>query len=156
MNSFILGSKGFLKSMIYDREKREKVFEWTLSVRDAQRFKRKAALGVIERNGIEGSVWNPYVEDVVKPKPKWKVVQMSRYSFTSDKSSEWRPVKVNIKPGSDINYLVNKGEEKSNDVLYDSYGEALKVCKQKNLEIIEELERKMREMSKDLIVKQLY
>lgn len=150
MNNFILGSKGFLKSKKYDPVTRETVIEWTLLLREAQRFKTKGAKSVIERKGLDASVWNPYKEEPVKS--KWKVIQVTDSWDSSNKSSEWRPVKVSMKCDSDVNYLVTKGKS-DGIVYYDSHRDALRVSKEKNLAIIKDLEQKMREMAKELMFK---
>jgi hypothetical protein len=150
MNNFILGSKGFLKSVSFDKVKRETVIEWTVVLREAQRFNTKGAKSLIERNGLDASVWKPYKEEPVRG--KWKVIQVTDSWDDNNKSSEWRPVKVSMKCDSDVNYLVTKGKS-DGIVYYDSHREALRVSKEKNLAIIKDLELKMREMAKELMFK---
>jgi len=148
MNNFIVSGKGFLKSSSFNIESKLIELEWTQVLRDAQKFKTKAAVILIEKNGLEAFVWNPYKEEPVRG--KWEIVQRrEHYSFIHDenhKALEWRPERVVMEKKTDVNFLTSKGVERN--VYYDSYAEALEICQLKNLEIIKELQEKMEKMIK--------
>lgn len=147
MNNFIVGPNGFLKSIIFDVDKKEHVIEWTPLLREAQRFNSKSAHVLIKGKQIEAFVWNPYKEEHVRS--KWEVVQRrDYYSISSEKehkSLEWKPERVVMEKKTDVSFLTSNGAQ--HKVYYDSYKEALEVCQEKNLEIIKELQEKIEKMN---------
>lgn len=146
MNNFILSGKGFLKSTTFNVDKERVEIEWTQVLREAQRLNTKTAVSIIQKNNLEAFIWNPYKEEPVRG--KWEVTQRrDHYDFINDeqhKALEWKPARVVMEKKTDVNFLTSKGVQKK--VYYNSYGEALEVCQEKNLEIIEELQEKIKKM----------
>lgn len=144
MNNFIIGGKGFLKSISFNRDENQFVMEWTQFIREAQKFKTKSALDIINKYNIDAFVWNPYKEEPLKE--KWFVSQRRDY-FMGD-YDEWKPNRVVGEKKTDVQFLTSKGID--NKIYYDSYEDALEVCQIKNLEIINELQEKMNKMKSNI------
>ena len=150
MNNFIVSGNGFFKSITFNIDTKENDIEWTNLLREAKRFKTNLAISIIEKNNLVAFVWNPYKEEPIRG--KWEVSQRrDAYNFIHDenhKALEWKPERVVMEKKTDVNYLNSNGVDKK--TYYDSYEEALAVCQEKNLEIINELQEKMSKMNKDV------
>jgi len=146
MNNFVVSSNGFFKEIIFDYEKLEHIIVWTPTLREAKRFKKKGAERMIEKHNMSAFVWNPYKEEPIVG--KWKVVQRSS-KFNRPYGSvhtvfEWYPEKLVMESKTDVKYLSNS--DKPADTYYD-YNEAIEVCNVRNTEMLNELVRKMNNMS---------
>lgn len=144
MNSFILGNNGFLKEFIID-ENYKKIPIWTTTLRDAKRFNSSTARKIID-NGLEGFVWNPYVEEPVRD--KYRVNQRNNnYTFLDKyKALDWYVQKVKMEAHTDAKFL--NGDIK---IDYYDFDEAVKICKQKNLEILEEVKQNLEKLEQQNI-----
>ena len=143
MNNFIVSGKGFFKSITFNINTKQNDIEWTELLREAKTFKTKLAISIIEENNIDAFVWNPYKEEPIKG--KWIVYKRrDHYNFIHDethKTLEWKPERVVMENKTDVKYLTSKGADK--ETYYNSYEEALVVCQEKNIEMINELKQKM-------------
>jgi len=146
MNNFIVSSKGFLKSIIFDKENNKHEIEYTQLLREAKRFKSKAAIELIKKFEIDGFIWNPYKEEPIKD--KWCIYQRNDYYTFLDEEThnvlEWLPKKVVMESKTDVKHLTSNGI--NNIVYYDSYEEAAEVCRLKNTVMIKELQDKINKL----------
>jgi len=144
MNSFILSDKGFFKGFVIN-EKFEKITEWTMSIRNAKRMKSSSAKEIIAK-GVSGFVWNPYAEEPVRD--KYRVCQRNNnYTFLDKhKALDWYVQKVKMEAHTDAKFL--NGDIK---IDYYDFDEAVKICKQKNLEILEELKQNLEKLKQQTI-----
>lgn len=151
MNNFIISGKGFLKTIVFDKESQKHVIEWTQQLRDADKYKTsKTATKIIEKFNLNAFVWNPYKEEPIRG--KWEIKQRQYYNTFMDyekhKVHEWIPERVVMEKKTDLNYLVTKGID--NKTYFDSYEDAVNACKVKNLEILNELQEKIAKMDKEV------
>jgi len=148
MNNFIVSGNGFLKSITFDKENKKFNIEWTHQLREAEKFKTKSAIELINKYQIDGFIWNPYKEEPIRN--KWKIVQRSEYDIFADyekhKVLEWIPERVVMEKKTDVDYLITKGV--NNKTYYDSYEDAVEACIIKNLEILNEIQEKIDKMNK--------
>lgn len=147
MNNFILSGKGFLKSITFDVESRKYVIEWVSKIREADAFKTSnKAKQIIDKHQLEAFVWNPYKEDPIIG--KWEVLSLAPYNSIDKKHIvvEWIPMRVVAEWESDVKFLQNKGA--INKTYYDSYEDAVEVCRVNNLEILAELQEKINQLNK--------
>ena len=148
MSNFIVSGKGFYKSISFNRDGNQHDIEWTYIIRDAQTFKSKSALDLINKHKLDAFVWKPYVEEPIIG--KWLVEQRRDHSYlmgedNEHKVLEWKPNRVVGEKKTDVKFLTSKGID--DKTYYDSYEDALEVCQIKNLEIINELQEKMNKMN---------
>ncbi len=141
-NNYIVTSKGFLKG--WDKnEKNERIILYTDLIREALSFKTKTAKEVIETNNLEAFIWNPFKEEPITN--KWQVVQRQSYEdFLNEETHkvlEWRVIKVRMENKTDAKFLNNRNPSDE----YHSYEEAVEICNIKNLEMLKELEIKIKE-----------
>jgi len=151
MNNFIISGNGFLKSICFDKQINENLFEWTQQIRYAKRYKTfKHAKNTITKFKLDAFVWNPYKEEPIIG--KWEIKQRQNFkSFIDDDIHnvlEWRPKRVVMENKTDVEYLVTNGI--NNKTYYDTYEEAVEACQIKNLEMLNELQTKMLEMNKTI------
>jgi len=143
MNSFIVSGKGFYKSITFNIDTKENDIEWTDLLREAKRFNTKSANSIIAINNIDAFVWNPYKEEPIIG--KWTAVKRTGlYDFIHNenhKTHEWKPERAVMEKKTDVNYLTTMDAVKK--TYYDSYEEALAVCQEKNIEMINELQEKI-------------
>lgn len=147
LNNYIVSGEGFLKSVTFDKDDREYKYEWTNLIREATPYKYKAASVVIKNHNLNAFIWNPFTEEPVRN--KWRVVRRRDYrSFVHDENHEvleWKPEKVVMESKSDVGFLRNRSAKP--EELYDSLEEATVVANERNMVMMQELQKKMESMS---------
>ena len=136
-NKYIVSNLGFLKEIQlrerHDKERDSFDIIWTSKLREARKFTKNQANGIIKKHNLNCFVWNPYEEEHTKD---YKVVRRSSfYDFGNDSNHnvlEWLVVK-NFLPKTDIRFLTNGSEE-----LYD-FDTATRIAKEKNELILQEI-----------------
>lgn len=136
-NKYIVSNFGFLKeiqlSERHDKERDQFDIIWTSKLREARKFTKNQANGIIKKHNLNCFVWNPYEEEQVK---EYKVVRRSSFrNFLDDNSYnvlEWL-VEKNFSPKTDIRFLTKGSEE-----LYD-FETATRIAREKNELILQEI-----------------
>jgi hypothetical protein len=146
-NQYIVSGFGFLKEIRLTEEFKQ-VPEWTNNLIEAKKFTSKQAKNQIRtmlpNMDVICFVWNPYQE---YPKiRKWEVVQRGEFYDVMDETEhkvlEWFVRKSHVRPMTDAKHLITKGEE-TGQKLYMTEEEAKDVARKKNMEMLEELNRKV-------------
>lgn len=137
-NTIIISTKGFLKNISFDKEKRDFSVEWSESVEDAKYYKNKnACLKVIKKLGIEAFIWYPKKERYKKGFSKDETRYWVRYI-----DSLWVPLKVySSSMTNDIEELTTLSSEKT-----WTYKEAIEESIRRNEEMIKKIELKNQEL----------
>jgi hypothetical protein len=148
MKNYICTGKGFVKGTERNPDSFETTVIYTDKVREAQPFNTKAALKFLENRGIEGFIWKPYAQEVIRD--MYVVNKRRSYEFGCDEDSEnemveeWIVVKAFMAHESDINFLTSKSLQAQNMMTFDeAKTEALKL----NMEMIRELNDKVNELA---------
>ena len=118
---------------------------YTEKVRDAQAFNTKAALKFMEIRNIEGFVWKPYEQDVVRN--MYEVKKRHRYNFEDyeeQEVDEWMPVKAIMRSHSDIAFLSHKEVDLKGLMTFE---EAKAEALRRNIEMVGELNEKINELT---------
>jgi hypothetical protein len=133
-NSFICTDKGFVKncSKHYSSELNQMVqnIEYTDKLRDALRLTRKQAESNISKYNLNAFVWNPFTEQPIRD--KYRVVQ-ARIDYIN-KANHYVVEPVKMISNSDVKFLTN-----SLPTEYLDYDDAVKLCLQKNEDIVEKI-----------------
>lgn len=135
---YIVGNEGFLKNVKYNKS--EVTITWTTKLIEAKCYSGKSAINIIEKYNLNCWIWNPYEEKSIPN--KYKVIQRNYFDCEDDTTHnvlEWIVVKEHIIE-SDVNYLINK---KIKPVECYDYDEAIKIAKEKNIEMLKELSKKI-------------
>lgn len=129
----------------------ERQYVWTDKAREAKVFETKSAIAFIntlKNQNIDAFMWNPYKEEPIRD--MYKVVRRTEYTsfYSEDKHKvlEWIVIKLKMANHTDAKFFANMMEKD-----YYPYDEAVEIAKQKNLEMLIELEEKM---NKNNIIKQ--
>ena len=120
-------------------------YKWTNKLREAKEYNSSTAKNIVKalkEQDIIAFVWNPFAEEPIRD--KYEVTRRKEFTnyntFDRDyhKVLEWRVEKLVMENKTDVKFL--------NDTLpknYYDYDEAVEICRQKNLEILLDLEKKM-------------
>lgn len=145
-NHYVASGFGFFKEVGITEDFRQEPV-WTNSIIEAKKYTSNQAQNQVKLMEViykvKCFIWNPYKEH---PKvKKWEVVQRGEFYDVMDETEhkvlEWFARKAYIVPMTDAKHLITKGEERQK--LYMTEEEAKDVAKQKNMEMLEELNRKI-------------
>ncbi len=134
MNNYITTAKGFIKSIIFNKETLKYNIEYTTKIREAQRYKTTTALAILKNHKIEGFIYNPWKEEPIRD--MYEVVIKKDYSFRSNKEPEYYIYqKAKMCNETDAKYL-----EKQHLVINKLY-------------TLEQAQEKVNELNKEILTK---
>lgn len=136
---FIATARGFIKEafLYYDKESNEmkETIVYTSSLREAKQFKKKSANNCLQKFNLQGFIYSPFEQETigehcydVKPDPYYNASYIDKMAYA--------PRKVWNRQFSDLEFL--KGDKHPKDKYY-TYEEAVALAKEKNLELIKQL-----------------
>lgn len=141
---YIVSGKGFLKSIGFNTEKREKEFIWVENVRDATNYSH--AKKTIAKQQLDAFAWNPFSEEPIPD--KFKIVKHNAFFRKEDDVNDWIVERVVMESKTDSKFLQKKDFKFPE---YYSYDEAVKICNQMNNDMYAKLQKQIDEGLKRLI-----
>jgi len=151
---FIVTNNGFLKECAFNELTFKKDFVFTNKLREAKIFGSSSkAKKFIKNNNLEAFVWNTKEEEPIIN--KYRVVRRKEfYNYNDFKNThevlEWYIEKIKMEFKTDIKFLngsLNKEE------IFD-YEEAVKICYERNLKILDEIQYKITNHSNNIQLNQ--
>lgn len=149
MKNFICTSEGFVMSFSHHYDKSDgehvNVIHYTNKVREAMSFSTKNGNKFMEKYGVKGFIWKPFLEDPLRD--KYVVRKNGKYGHSFGRNDEeeneveaWVVEKAFMAKESDVRFLTTKNKENQNVMEFD-------VARAKAVELNRELMQKLRNKS---------
>lgn len=139
--NYIATAKGFVKSIRFNGKLLETEIIYVNKIRFAKVFSTKTANIVMNKHNIEGFIYKPYEQEVVRD--MFVVKKRRTYGFDNDKENnveEWMVEKAFMCKESDIAFLTSKSIAAQDVMIFEK---AKTQAIELNLEMLDELNSKL-------------